>query len=100
VFVLSAVQTISGFALAAISGVQACLQTIADVNKAPPRKNQGDPMRRDLATPSIEMLAEILTMRRRSATTAILVLLQLIVGFFIPFLNQYVNCLFLEGPDG
>ncbi|CAG8632928.1 9354_t:CDS:2, partial [Acaulospora colombiana] len=58
VFVLSAVQSISGFALAAISGVQACLQTIADVNKAPPRKYRTDPTRRDLATPSVEMLAE------------------------------------------
>ncbi|CAG8658339.1 9322_t:CDS:2, partial [Acaulospora colombiana] len=58
VFVLSAVQSISGFALAAISGVQACLQTIADVKKAPPRKYRTDPTRRDLATPSVEMLAE------------------------------------------
>ncbi|PVG04749.1 hypothetical protein CPB86DRAFT_15627 [Serendipita vermifera] len=99
VFFLSAVQKVSGFALAAISGVQACLQIIADVNKAPPRKYRSDPTRRDLGTPSVEMLAKVLTMRRRSATTAILVLLQLIVGFFVPFLNQLIPHLFYSRID-
>jgi hypothetical protein len=48
-----------------------------------------------MASPSLEMMAEILTMRERGATNAILSLLQVSSGLMSPFLNRRVSILFL-----
>lgn len=91
IFILSAVQLISGFAISAIANIQVGLHIIAEVNSASQNKRgKRGPTnsREDLASPAVEMMAEILTMRERGATTAILSLIQTIFGFFIPFLNR------------
>jgi hypothetical protein len=96
IFVLSAVQLVSGFALAAIAGFQTCLHVITEVNASQPPSTRASPLyNSDLASPSLEMMAEILTMRERGATNAILSLLQVSSGLMSPFLNRRVSILFL-----
>lgn len=87
-------QTVSGFALAVISNVQACLHIISEVNNIPTENQHVYASSDDLASPSLEMIAEMLTMRERAAASSILALMQIIVGFLVPFLNRYARFTF------
>jgi hypothetical protein len=91
IFILSAVQLISGFSIAAIASIQTSLHVIAEVNNMSQSslgRNSPASSKGDLASPSLEMIAEIMTMRERGASTAVLSLVQIIVGFLSPFLNR------------
>ena len=90
IFILSTVQVVSGFALAVIAGFQNLLHVINEVNTSqlPPPTRVSLRYRGDLASPSLEMVAEILSMRERGATLAIFSLLRVLVGFASPFLNR------------
>ncbi|CAG7851643.1 SubName: Full=Uncharacterized protein {ECO:0000313/EMBL:CCA70162.1} [Serendipita indica DSM 11827] len=91
---LSAVQVVSGFAIAAIAGLQATLHTVTEVNASTFRQKTTSQTGEDMAFPTLEMLAEILNMRERAAAAAILYLLQLILGALAPFVNRLVPYLF------
>ncbi|KAG8821301.1 hypothetical protein FRC18_011381 [Serendipita sp. 400] len=90
---LSAVQAVSGFAIAAIAGIQACLHVVAEVNNSP-HYAKGTSMKVDLVTPVIDLVSEVLNARESATMTAILSLLQLVCGFFAPFLNRLIPYLF------
>ena len=86
---LSAVQAVSGLAIAAIAGLQATLHTVTEVNASASRRKTMPQHGEDMTFPALEMVAEILNMRERAATTAILYLLQLVLGALAPFVNRY-----------
>ncbi|KAG8807974.1 hypothetical protein FRC17_004196, partial [Serendipita sp. 399] len=84
---LSAVQTVSGFAIAAIAGLQSGLHVIAEVNHSP-HYAKGISPNADLVTPVIDLVSEVLNARESATMSAILSLLQLFFGFFASFLNR------------
>ncbi|KAF8527857.1 PXA domain-containing protein [Hysterangium stoloniferum] len=86
VFFLSAVQTVSGLCLAAITFGQKALHTIRIVNSS--GSLVSDPRHANLAHPVIGMIAEILTMRARTSSLSALSLVRLCTGFSRPFLDK------------
>ncbi|TDL28558.1 hypothetical protein BD410DRAFT_834636 [Rickenella mellea] len=88
VFFLSAVQTISGLALALIHWYKQTLHTVKLVKSRPgiPFLNQHAP--RHYAPCVLEMLAEVLTMRERAASNAALNCVELTTSFINPFLDR------------
>lgn len=95
ILILSAVQVISGFALAAIAGIQNCLHIISEVNAPQSLTARVSPIYNgDLSSPPLEMIAVVFTMKERGATSAIFSLLQVSCGFMSPFLNRLIPYLF------
>jgi PXA domain len=87
VFFLSAVQIVSGLCLTAIALSQKALYTIRAINSS-----SISPItvlhHENLARLSIVMMAEILTMRSRASSAAILSLVELSAGFCRPFTDR------------
>lgn len=70
-----------------MSVLQSGLQIITGVNASAPRQ-RGKRRQQDLIYPALDMIAEILTMRERGATNAILSLVLVFSGIFKGFLNR------------
>ncbi|KZT41362.1 hypothetical protein SISSUDRAFT_1017588 [Sistotremastrum suecicum HHB10207 ss-3] len=89
---LSSVQSLSGFALFLIALVQstyALVLSVAASSDMPPMPYSGS-----LTKPSIDVIAQVLSLRNRNTSTAVLSLSYRIVRFLDPFLNRLIPYLF------
>ena len=90
VFSLSAIQYLSGLCLYMIDGYKKMRNTIRLVNISP---NPVGNDQRDYASCMVLAIAEVASMRERSASSAILLLMQFIASAFCNFLDKCVQTL-------